>query len=94
MHEVLNTWSTEKQHLNQTQMVYQKWIPKSSEPSAKSLRKRNTKGNTICKGMEYLSGFREKKVIQVYGKLYVYLREMTRYNARNIGWVGLDYNQV
>lgn len=88
-----NAWSSEymahrEVHLNQSQMVYQKWIPRRSEPLAKPLRKRNTKGNTICKGMDYLSRFRKKKTIQIYGKLYVYLREMTKYKARNIGWVG------
>lgn len=45
-------------------MLDQKWLPKGSEPSSKSFRKRSTKGNTICKSMEYVSGFREMEVIQ------------------------------
>lgn len=45
-------------------MVDQKWLPKRSKPSSKSLMKRNTKGNTKCKRMKCHSGSRKMEVIQ------------------------------
>jgi len=62
IHGVLNTWSTEKEHLNEIQLIKNGFLEVNFHSSFKGIE--TQRKNIICKSMKYHSRFRKMEVIQ------------------------------